>query len=38
MISVAEAKSLIQSHVHRLEPVNMLLGDALGCCLAAEVI
>ncbi|MEY3717260.1 MAG: hypothetical protein RL285_1135 [Bacteroidota bacterium] len=38
MISVAEAKSLIQSHVRRLEPVNVLLGDALGCCLAAEVI
>ena len=38
MISVAEAKSLIQSHVRRLEPVNVLLGDALGCCLAADVI
>lgn len=38
MISVAEAKSLIQSHVRRLEPVKVLLGDALGCCLAADVI
>ena len=38
MISVAEAKSLIQSHVGRLKPVNVLLGDALGCCLAQDVI
>ncbi len=38
MISVAEAKSLIRSHVRRLEPLNVLLGDALGCCLAADVI
>ena len=38
MISVAEAKSLIRSYVGRLKPVNVLLGDALGCCLAQDVI
>jgi molybdopterin molybdotransferase len=38
LISVAEAKALIESRVRRLAPVQVLLRDALGLSLAEDVI